>query len=528
MPFPPRTRATDEVVAPTLVDPLARASSAAVGGPLGRHARSGWSWWTPLRVIVLVAIVMFGVGVFQKSPCEQSTWPVSPRQYSHMCYSDIGFLYAGRGFAEGILPFEPHSDLPANKQPTSVQESNDLSLEYPVLTGVWMEGASLVTHLIGDSPNLSNVPHSQVGGMASVQHDSTVFWAVNAFGFFLVLLLALILLIRAQPRRPWDAMFIAASPALALTAFINWDMLAIGCVAGILWAWATRRTVLAGLFIGLGTATKLYPVLLIGPLLILCLRERKMQTWVKTVAAALTTWLIIDLPVYIWSPDGFLYFWRFNAARGPDLGSAWLIGYFFGHGASPHQINVTTWVVFGGACLLIAALGLLAPRRPRFVQLAFLVVACFLLINKVYSPQYVLWLLPLAALARPRWRDMLIWQACEVFYFFAVWMHLANFFVPAGACTSGGFFASFHGCDWVYILSILIRMAGEIYLIVMVVRDILSPWRDPVRSDGLSDDPLGGIFDEGIDSEPIPAAEPTLVGADSAAEGWWDHEDPGP
>ena len=61
----------------------------------------------------------------------------------------------------------------------------------------------------------------------------------------------------------------------------------------------------------------------------------------------------------------------------------------------------------------------------------FLVVVAFLIVNKVYSPQYVIWLLPLAALARPRWRDLLIWQACEIFYFFAVWMHIADFFVAA-------------------------------------------------------------------------------------------------
>ena len=34
----------------------------------------------------------------------------------------------------------------------------------------------------------------------------------------------------------------------------------------------------------------------------------------------------------------------------------------------------------------------------------FLIVVAFTLTNKVYSPQYSLWLVPLAVMARPRWR----------------------------------------------------------------------------------------------------------------------------
>ena len=75
-------------------------------------------------------------------------------------------------------------------------------------------------------------------------------------------------------------------------------------------------------------------------------------------------------------------------------------------------------------------LGLRAPETPRLAQLGFLVVAGFLLVNKVYSPQYVLWLLPLAVLARPRWRDQLIWQAGELLYFAAVWWYLGGYLAP--------------------------------------------------------------------------------------------------
>ena len=49
-----------------------------------------------------------------------------------------------------------------------------------------------------------------------------------------------------------------------------------------------------------------------------------------------------------------------------------------------------------------------------------------------------------------------------------------------------------------YSVSILIRVATTLYLVAIVVRDILSPDHDPVRTDGLEedrDDPGGGVFD---------------------------------
>jgi uncharacterized membrane protein len=116
---------------------------------------------------------------------------------------------------------------------------------------------------------------------------------------------------------------------------------------------------------------------------------------------------------------------------------------------------------------------------PRIPQLAYLVVVGFLLLNKVYSPQYVLWLLPLAVLARPRWRDLLVWTAGEVFYFAAVWLYLGGF-------TASGISGA---PDHVYWAAILVRVAAELYLAAVVVRDVLVPRHDPVRADGLTDDP---------------------------------------
>ncbi len=115
--FPEPTRTTHDVVAPTLADPLARAASPAVSGPLGRHARTGRSWWTVLSVTLLIGSFVFALGVTQKSPCVVTSWSddASPKPFSHLCYTDIPLLYVSRGLAEGIFPYTPVEDLPADE-----------------------------------------------------------------------------------------------------------------------------------------------------------------------------------------------------------------------------------------------------------------------------------------------------------------------------------------------------------------------------------------------------------------------------
>jgi len=246
----------------------------------------------------------------------------------------------------------------------------------------------------------------------------------------------------------------------------------VACVAGAFWAWARGRPVLTGIFLGVGTATKLYPLFLFGAMLVVCVRRGQVSVFVKALAAGAVAWAVLNLPAMLTGFEQWKVFWSFNATRGPDLGSLWLMASNLHHAASPDTVNLVSWLVFGAACIAVLVLGLLAEHPPRMAQLGFLIVTAFLIVNKVYSPQYVLWLLPLAVLARPRLRDLLIWQACEIFYFASVWFYLGGF---TAAGTSGA-------TDPVYLWAIPIRVAGEIFLMTMVVRDILDPRRDPVRN----------------------------------------------
>jgi uncharacterized membrane protein len=461
------------VVRPTREDPLVTAASESIGGPVGRHARAHW-WWSPVRVVLAVAAAALVLGMVQKTPCVQDNWTTNDVRYGAMCYSDVPYLYSGRGFAAGYLPYAD----------TGGRYS---ALEYPVVIGYFAYAAARVTQAIGGTGDLAErraVSSDRIYGLPGVAAESGRYFEVTAVLLVPFGLLAAWFLAGVHRRRPWDAMLFAASPALVLAGLINWDLLAVAAVAGALWAWSRGRPALAGVFVGLGTATKLYPLFLLGALLVVCLRRGRLPAFGRATGAAALTWLVVNAPAMLLGFDQWKVFWSFNDRRGADLGSLWLIWSQSGHQVSPGFINAASGVAFALVCVGVLVLGLLARRTPRIPQLAFLVVLGFLLVNKVYSPQYVLWLLPLAVLARPRWRDVVVWTAAEVFYFGAVWLYL------------GGWTASSVGGapDRFYWLAILVRVLGELYLAVLVVRDVLQPWRDPVRADGLTDDP----------AEPLP------------------------
>jgi uncharacterized membrane protein len=139
------------------------------------------------------------------------------------------------------------------------------------------------------------------------------------------------------------------------------------------------------------------------------------------------------------------------------------------------------------ACVGVAALALLAPRRPRLPQLIFLLTAAFLLTNKVWSPQYVVWLVPLVVLARPRIGGYLLWQAAEVAYFYAIWGYLI-FVIKGGAP-----FPDAVSPGW-YFAALIARFLTVLLLSALVIRDIIQPEHDVVRVTDGADDPAGGVL----------------------------------
>jgi len=520
-------------VLPSRDDPLVAATSTLIGGPVGRHARiGGRRWWTVWRVLVALTVLTCTLGWAQKAQCRDTrNWAAEHSsgvyQYTRLCYSDVVALYGGEGLAAGRIPYVDHP------------------VEYPVLIGAAMEVGRRVA-LLGSKAD--PIPGADT---ARDSHDRfTLDGRAALFDDVTVLLMALATLIAvvctgltAGRRRLWDAALVALAPTLVIHLGTNWDMLAVALASGALLLWARSRPVAAGLVLGLAVAAKAYPLLFLFPLLLLCLRAGRLREFGRTAAATVAALVACYAAVWPFSPafardpgpggsfarlgpsawqaltgpdgslaaavralaphhdggsNGLLRFVSLNRERVADFDSLWyaveqLTGRSFaGTDASGHSVSSTglTLGVLGAllvVCGLVAALALLAPRRPRLAPLLFLLVTGFLLTNKVFSPQYTLWLLPLAVLARPRWRAFLAWQATEVLLLVVRF----GFFIHLGHGDKGAPYG------W-FVAAVLARDAALLVLCALVVREALRPELDIVRADGGrpgDDDPAGGVLD---------------------------------
>jgi uncharacterized membrane protein len=435
-------------------------------------------------VLMLLAVLGLAVGWSTKAPCAQSyrtdggqvvlDWQ-NWRQYSDYCYSDIIPLYGLERLQDGKLPYK-----------TGWVDGGDgrtRYMEYPVVTGMLQYGVMRVTKAY------LNVTHQLVNPDPP---EVVSYFAIMALVLAAAWLVAVRCTIPLTARR-WEAGLMALSPLIAVHAFTNFDTLAVALASGGMLAWARRKPALAGVLLGLGAAAKLYPLFILGALLVLCLRTDRMRPWWRAFAGAALAWAAVNLPFALLYRPGWSEFFRLNSTRPADHDSIYnAISVFTGWagfdgpvygGHSPEKLNLVSLGLFAFACLAIAAIGLTAPHRPRVASLVFLIVAAFLLTNKVWSPQYSLWLVPLAVLALPRWLPLLAWMAVDAY----VWYPRMGYFLGMGAPGRGN-------SPQTFLTVVLVRDLLVVILCGLIVRTIYRPQVDPVRAAGF-DDPAGGPLD---------------------------------
>lgn len=451
----------------------------------------------------IIALVFLALGWSTKSPCLQTVGTGMPdqrvanwkdnRAYFELCYSDTVPLYTAELLNRGKFPYKSSwIETGAGGQPQTRYDGTPAVryMEYPVLTGVYQYVAMSLAKTYTAAVKLWGLP---------VVAEVVMFFNFSALGLALAWLATVWATAVLAGRRVWDAALVAGSPLLIFQIFTNFDALATALAIGGLVAWARRRPTLAGVLIGVGVAAKLYPALLLLPLLVLAVRTDRMADAARTVVAAVGAWFLVNVPVMVLFPRGWSEFFRLNSRRGDDMDSIYNVVKSFtgwrgfdpntGFWEPPVILNSVVAASFLACCAGIAYIALTAPQRPRLAQLAFLTVAAFLLVNKVWSPQFSLWLVPLAVLALPHRRILVAWMTIDALVWVPRMYYLygeQNMGLPE---------------QW-FTAMVVVRDIAVVALMVLVVRQIYRPQSDLVRWRGRLDDPVGGVFDGAPDAHP--------------------------
>jgi uncharacterized membrane protein len=258
-------------------------------------------------------------------------------------------------------------------------------------------------------------------------------------------LLATALLVRVDGRRPWAAAGWALAPVL-LVHWLSWELVAAVAVAVLLWAWTSGRPRLAGVAAGVGAAFAL-PVAaaLVGVVVV----GGRLRDRVEALALAAAAYVVVTLPGRATAED-------------PDIGSIWLLLARTGSGASgTTRIVVQVAVVAlaaGAAWWLVRRSG--RPTALVSARAGLLLVAATLVVAPSAPPETALVVLPLAAIAVRRWRDLLVWQALHLLSWVLTGWYVGEALVPTVADDARA-----------YWLAVVMRVAGLAWLAVAVLRD---------------------------------------------------------
>jgi uncharacterized membrane protein len=341
--------------------------------------------------IVLAALAStLALGLVQKAPCASGIWP-DVKQYRLLCYSDIVPLYGSEDLQGNRLPYL--DDCHATQA--------HVCDEYPVLTMYTMRLAAWSAN-----------QQTELG-------DRYLwFFYGNALLLAVAAVATAAALHRMAGRR---ALYFALAPTLLVYAFLNWDLIAVAFATAGTLAFLRKRDTASGILLGLGTAAKLYPALFLVPFAAERLRAKDKEGAARLVVWGAAGWMMVNFPFMLLAQDPWTFFFRFNANyRGADWDSLWYIGcdrLQSGTCLSTDSINLLSIVAFVALSLILCGLRLWRDRDTPLWQLAFPILVAFLLTNKVYSPQYSLWLLPWFALALPDLRLFIAFEASDIAVF---------------------------------------------------------------------------------------------------------------
>ncbi|MEV0948592.1 hypothetical protein [Rhodococcus sp. NPDC049939] len=359
---------------------------------------------TPITAIVVgLAGLAMVAGYLQKARCAGPPFDESGRSLifdrikdTQVCYSDIQLLWLGRDVNLHVFPYLTGGISSDGKLIGG-------TVEYPVLSGVlmWLGG-------IGSHTDADFLLHSAL--------------ILAPFGLLTAWMLGRL--------AGWWALLWSITPPLVLYAFHNWELPVIAMSVAAIFVMSLERiplrtrAVIAAVLLGLGFCLKLYPGAFVLPLIAYVLtrnsaaeRRYDVRGAVMVGAAAITTVVAVNLPFALISYEGWRASFTFQQNRLADIttNSIWYWGLrplFGADNAQPplspydQTVGIVSPLLVCAAFAVALRLGWLRYQREGlypWIPVSAAMLCGFLLLHKVHSPQYTLWLVPFFVLLRVPW-----------------------------------------------------------------------------------------------------------------------------
>ncbi|MEK7480690.1 MAG: hypothetical protein AAB604_01130 [Patescibacteria group bacterium] len=353
-----------------------------------------------IAIVGVLSAIFHGLGVLDILP-----W--------HLAYSDVAPFYE-----QAVKPGIPYIDK---------------TVEYPVLTGFFI-------HAMG-----------MIGGSKMGYYVASSFFLILCAGITTFFLYRLAQERGYEKRLLWFWIF---APSMLVFMIYNWDVIAIMFVVAAFYCMQRQKDYAAASLLALGFSAKFFPILYLAPLILARWRLSQTRflvtqtvqssnlshatmpkTWFWTGQSLLlytfllaSIFLIVVLVVngifMIANFDAWSYFFTFNSARSANPDSIWTVAqYLFGI-FDISTINTLSLILFA----VSYGIFLWFFRKKDFVFLSFGATLLFLLFNKVFSPQYLLWLLPFFVLlpVKKYWFYPLEFANLAALFSILAWFFLAD------------------------------------------------------------------------------------------------------
>ncbi|MEJ2855745.1 MULTISPECIES: glycosyltransferase family 87 protein [unclassified Saccharothrix] len=357
---------------------------------------------TALAALILLCGVTLLLGFANKDRCtgpQFDQWGRSAPDYeernkAEVCYSDIQHLWIGRDVDRHVFPYV-HGSI--NSKGVLIGGT----VEYPVLTGLLIWAGALFAH--------TDAAFLLFSALLMAPFGLATAWLLGKLS-------------------RWRALLWAIGPPMVLYAFHNWDLPVVFCAVAAVYVvhrgWGKTpkplvdRAVVASVLLGVGFAFKIYPAAFVLPLCLYVLTGGReglkdgerydLAGAVKVAFASIVTVVLVNLPFAIAGFEGWQASFTFQQLRRVDITTNsiwfWSMRPFMADQTMQGIVDVLSPVgilaSFGLACWL----GWRRFRREGgsypWVPVSAAMLCGFLLLHKVHSPQYTLWLVPMFVLLR--------------------------------------------------------------------------------------------------------------------------------